>query len=177
MEMRNKIAAVSIGAITFLSVVGGLAAMAGAQDRTPPAATADTGAAAGTEEQDPMLNGSITVADHESLSEADEAAALEGLATISAADAEQAATAAVPGTASPAELENENGSVVYEVKVVDADGMEHEVIVDAGNGAVLAQEQDDEGSEDEANEGPEDEANEGPEDEAEEGPEAGDATN
>ncbi len=71
---------------------------------------------------------------------------LEGLAQIDRAAAEKAALAAVPGEAKETELENENGFVVYEVEVAGEDGKLHEVVVDAGNGKVLAQEV--EGSED-----------------------------
>ncbi|MGI9017968.1 MAG: PepSY domain-containing protein [Euzebya sp.] len=157
MEVKSKIAAVSIGAVTSLGLVGGLAALAGAQTRAPSAPAADSQPAAdaqGAEENDPALNSSITAPQDESLSEADEATALEDLATITPAQAEQAAADTVGGTAGTAQLGNENGSVVYEVEVTDDAGMVHEVKVDAGNGSVLAQEA--EGNEaDEVNEGPE----------------------
>lgn len=45
---------------------------------------------------------------------------------------------AVPGTAGEVELENENGSVVYSVEIT-ANGITADVMVDAGNGKVLAQ--------------------------------------
>lgn len=72
----------------------------------------------------------------------------------------------MPGTVSEAEVENENGAVVWEVKITDADGVSHEVAVDAGNGAVLATDVVDDGEdpeEGEAAEGPEEEHAEGPE--------------
>jgi uncharacterized membrane protein YkoI len=65
---------------------------------------------------------------------------LEGLARIDKAAAENAALGAVPGEVKETELENENGFVVYEVEVAGKDGKLHEVVVDAGNGKVLAQE-------------------------------------
>lgn len=159
MEIRNKITGVAVGAVASVGLLTGAAALAGAQ--TPPDTTTDPGVTAPadaaqdtTEEQDPALNGSITAPEDESLSEAEENAGLSDLATISAAEAEQAAADAVGGTAGTTQLENENGSVVYEVDVTDASGGVTEVKVDAGNGAVLDQEMDNEA--DEANEGPED---------------------
>jgi uncharacterized membrane protein YkoI len=65
---------------------------------------------------------------------------LEGLARIDRAAAEKAALGAVPGEVRETELENESGFVVYEVEVAGKDGNFHEVVVDAGNGKVLAQE-------------------------------------
>jgi uncharacterized membrane protein YkoI len=65
-------------------------------------------------------------------------ATLHTLATQTAAQASAAATAAVPGAAGPAELIYDNGSVVYRVIVTGSDGTRTEVIVDAGNGTVLA---------------------------------------
>lgn len=124
--------------------------------------------------QEPAYTSSITVDDTAESSEADEAAALAGSAKITADEARAAALAAVPGTAEEVELENENGNVVYGVEVTDANGAEHDVKVDAGNGTVLAQEADDADEGDEANEGAEgdddaesnDDADEGPEDDA-----------
>lgn len=75
--------------------------------------------------------------DHEG-SEAAEDLALAKLATIDLAQAARAGAAAVPGgSATSAELENEHGNVVYVVEVVSGAG-ETEVIIDAGNGHVLA---------------------------------------
>ena len=70
-------------------------------------------------------------------SEADEAAALQGQATISAADAEAAALAANPGTSVvQTELDDENGSVVYSVELDNGS----DVKVDAANGTIVATE-------------------------------------
>jgi uncharacterized membrane protein YkoI len=63
---------------------------------------------------------------------------LGGLAKIDRAAAEKAALDAVPGEVREVELESESGFVVYEVEVAGNDGTVHEVIVDAGNGEVLA---------------------------------------
>lgn len=101
--------------------------------------------------QEPSYTGSITAPEVDGASEADEVKALEALATISSDQATQAALAAVPGTVDEVELENENGSVVYDVEVKTADGKLVDVTVDAGDGTVLAQEAD----EDEAGEGSE----------------------
>jgi len=92
------------------------------------------------DEQQPQYAGSITVdeAQYHGMSEADEAAALQSKATISAADAEQAAIAANPGTTVvKTELDNENGVLVYSVEL--SNGMD--VKVDAGNGQILHTEQ------------------------------------
>ncbi|MCO7220061.1 PepSY domain-containing protein [Klenkia sp. PcliD-1-E] len=68
-----------------------------------------------------------------------EQAALQALATVTQAQAEQAALAAVPGSVTETDLDAENGYVVYSVEVNGADGTVTEVTVDAGNGSVLAQ--------------------------------------
>jgi hypothetical protein len=68
---------------------------------------------------------------------------LEGLARIDRAAAEKAALGAVPGEVKETELENENGFVVYGVEIQGKDGRLHEVVVDAGNGKILAQEMED----------------------------------
>lgn len=58
-------------------------------------------------------------------------------AKISLQDAISAATKKVPGKAIEAELESEDGFLVYEVKVMSADKNITEVYVDAGNSAIL----------------------------------------
>jgi uncharacterized membrane protein YkoI len=86
--------------------------------------------------QDPTYAASIAVgqAATEGMSEADEAAALQSKATISAADAEAAALAANSGaTVVKTELDNENGALVYSVELSNG----ADVKVDAGNGAIL----------------------------------------
>ena len=71
-------------------------------------------------------------------SEAAQDAALAALATVTPDEASAAALASQPGTVEEVELDNEAGNVVYEVEIVDDAGAEFEVIIDAGNGAVLA---------------------------------------
>ncbi len=85
--------------------------------------------------------------------DAAEQAKLAKLAKVSADDAVKKATAAVPGKAAPAELDDEDGKVVYEVEIIQDDGTEVDVIIDAINGDVIAQETDADSHE--ANEAPE----------------------
>jgi uncharacterized membrane protein YkoI len=91
------------------------------------------------QEQDgqfPSYGSSIRVNDtqYEGTSEADEAAALTDLATITPEQAKAAALQANPGTTVvKVELDNENGALVYSVEL--SNGMD--VKVDAGNAAVL----------------------------------------
>ena len=92
------------------------------------------------DEQQPQYTGSIIVdeSQYEGMSEADEAAALQALATISSSEAEVAALAANPGTTVvKSELDSENGVLVYSVELNN--GMD--VKVDAGNGEILHTEQ------------------------------------
>jgi len=91
---------------------------------------------AGPDEQTPSYAGSISLDQTatEGMSETDEAAALAGQATISVDEAKAAAVAANPGTTVvKAELDNENGSLVYSVELSNGS----DVKVDAGNGAIL----------------------------------------
>ena len=108
---------------------------------------------------EPSYTGSIPVdaTATDGLSEADESTALQDQATISATDAEAAALAANPGAkVVKSELDNENGYLVFSVELDN--GLD--VKVDAGNGTILASDQDsDEGDADEANESGEDDAN------------------
>jgi uncharacterized membrane protein YkoI len=53
----------------------------------------------------------------------------------------QAATRQTHGKVIETELENENGFLVWEVKSIAQDGSLTEVYIDAGNGKVLAMEQ------------------------------------
>lgn len=81
-------------------------------------------------------------AEDESVTEAEEATQLEGLAKITAEHASSAASDAVPGDVTKVELDNENGSVVYSVEITDTAGAEVDVKVDAGNGTILDQQAD-----------------------------------
>lgn len=157
MNVRKTITT-SVLALGVLAGSAGIASAVTAQGSTgQPAASTAT---AEDETQDPTLNGSVQSPEIEGRSEADESAELEPLASITAEDASSAALAANAGaTVNDVQLENDNGSVVYEVDMTDASGTAIEVKVDAGNGAVLAQESGDdeasagaEGTESEADE-------------------------
>ncbi len=80
--------------------------------------------------------------DSEDKADTAEQAKLEKVAKIDADAASKAATDKVPGTVDEVELDEEDGNVVYEVDVIARDGTDTEVIVDAGNGKILAQEVD-----------------------------------
>jgi len=101
-----------------------------------PEGTEPPGSDTGPDEQSPSYSSSISVdqTTTEGMSEADEAAALAGQAKISIEDAKAAALAANPGTTVvKAELDNENGALVYSVELSNGS----DVKVDAGNGAIL----------------------------------------
>lgn len=133
------------------ALLGGGTAVALAQTGEPtPPATSSEGSEenGGKDDEGPSVAGGITVP--EQAGEQDEAAeqqALAGLATVTPEEAVRAATTAEPGTAGPAELGDENGSLIYEVTVTRADGSVVEVKIDAGNAAVLATEPEDGGAE------------------------------
>lgn len=147
MDKRQRVitGAVGLAAMAGVGLLGATVAQAG-------------GNGAGSDD-DPVLHGSVSApAEQEGAAETDasdaaESAALEALATVMPDEAEAAALAAVPGTAAQPELENEDGSVVYGVEVTQADGTVIDVKVDAGNGDILAQ--DDESGEAGHDEGPE----------------------
>jgi uncharacterized membrane protein YkoI len=75
-------------------------------------------------------------------------AGLPALARISFEQALKAALAAAPGSVIKAELEVEEGNLVYSFEVVGADKSTTEVEIDAGNGKVLATEKEIDGKED-----------------------------
>jgi uncharacterized membrane protein YkoI len=80
--------------------------------------------------QDLQQNGSIRVGKTQKRE-------YSNLAKISIQDAVTAATKKVPGKVIEAELESEDGYLVYEVKVISPDKQVTEVLVDAGNSAIL----------------------------------------
>ncbi len=139
-----------IGAAVASLLLGGLGTTAfigHAQTANPPAPTGATVQEEnGDTVQDPSYTGSISVDQQatDGMNEADESAALQDQAKISAADAEAAALAANPGAkVVKSELDNENGVLVYSVELDK--GMD--VKVDAGNGAVIYTDQSEDGSE------------------------------
>lgn len=97
--------------------------------------------------QEPSYTGSIKISESNYASESDESAALQSLAKITAADAEKAALAQVPGTVVKTTLDNENGNLVYSVEIKESSGSVKDVKIDAGNGSVLIVESDNGGSE------------------------------
>jgi len=127
-------------AVALGLAVGSVGIAAAATGGSPDSATSEDT----TEVQEPTYTGSIQApAEDESQSEADEAAQLAPLATISADDAAAAASAVVPGDVGKVELDNENGAVVYSVEITDTTGGETDIKVDAGDGTILNQQTDD----------------------------------
>jgi uncharacterized membrane protein YkoI len=61
---------------------------------------------------------------------------------ITMTDAERIALEHVPGTVESIERDRDGGAAVFEVEVRDAQGVEHEVVIDAASGRVLRVEQD-----------------------------------
>ena len=101
-----------------------------------PEGTEAPGSDTGPDVQSPSYSSSISVDQNatDGMSEADEAAALAGQAKITVDQAKAAALAANPGTTVvKAELDNENGALVYSVELSNGS----DVKVDAGNGAIL----------------------------------------
>ncbi|MDP5314793.1 PepSY domain-containing protein [Streptomyces poriferorum] len=64
-------------------------------------------------------------------------AAGSATARVSVGDAASSAVRAVPGTVTEAELDDEDGGLVWELDVYGSDEVWHDVTVDAGNGKVL----------------------------------------
>jgi len=116
---------------------GAVAYQVAAQNNTATQTPALTSVTQDQEVQDPAGQGSIAVKETANEpGEQDESQALTGLAKITADQAKQIAEANVGSTASDVKLENENGSLVYAVKI----GAQ-EVKVDAGDGSILKIEQ------------------------------------
>lgn len=151
----NKFRTAAVTAAAAVGVAAGgygiAAATTGQTDPAPASTEAD-------DVQDPQLNGSIQVDELDGESEADETSRLADQATVSEADAAAAATKAHPGDIGAGQLGNENGSLVWEFTVTQADGSTLEVKVDAGDGSVLAADSADETEADEADEADETEA-------------------
>ncbi len=61
------------------------------------------------------------------------------LAKISVEKATSIAKDKVPGSVLSVGLENEDGFLVYAVNITDQKSVHHEIIVDAGNGKILAE--------------------------------------
>jgi uncharacterized membrane protein YkoI len=139
MRFKRRILGAAALAVLLLGSLGIGVVMA--QQNTPDVAPVAAQQEDGPDQQEPLYGGSIAVdqAQQEDTSEADEAAALQGMATISPEEAKAAAAAANAGTtAVMVELDNENGVLVYSVQM--SNGLD--VKVDAGNGQVVHIEQD-----------------------------------
>lgn len=129
MNIKHYFAGAAVGLTLLAGTVGGGIALA----QTPTGSGQD-------QIETPAYTGSITVDQTrtEGMSEADESAALQGQATITAEQAQAAAEAANAGAkATKVELDNENGVLVYSVQLDN--GLD--VKVDAGNGSILHTEQ------------------------------------
>ena len=102
------------------------------------------GTSAAARRQAPAYTSSVQVQNHDHQergrreAERSEGAQLASLARIDVAQATAAALAQVPGTVLKAELDNENGNVVYSVEILTSTQEVKEVKVDAGTGQVLA---------------------------------------
>ncbi len=142
-------------ALAGLGITAGAAAISAAATSTttpttpPPAHQAPAQPDTQSSGDSPDYRGSVTVPQVPDTSksaddEAADTAALAHLAKVTPEQAASAATASVPGSAGKVQLEDENGNVVYGVEVTTANGSRVDVKVDAGNGAVLHQESDDE---------------------------------
>ncbi len=123
LKKRFKIVAVSILAGSFV-----LLSVAGLQAQ-----------GSRTKQTDTSNKGSIYAGEHEK-GTAQGDAELAGQARITAADAVKAASNAYPGyTTDRVEIENENGYLIYSVKMLDKSGKVLHVKVDAGDAKILAE--------------------------------------
>lgn len=140
---RRKITYIGAGVAT-LTLVGGVGTAVGVAATHSMADEewqqgASVAASGWDHDADPAIIGTIQVpAETERLNDQAEDEALQALATITPEAAQQAATRAITGTPSAAWVDEEDGWLVYEVYVIDAQGTMTEVTVDAGNGEVLA---------------------------------------
>ena len=129
--MKNSLKTVlGIGLVAAIGA-GGTAMVANAKGDATAAPEARISQAADSEAnegpEDEANEGSENEAD-----EAQEAAQYQSLAKITAAQAQQTAEVAQGSTATKVELDEEDGSLVYEVEFANA-----EVLVDAGDGKIL----------------------------------------
>lgn len=130
--MKNSVKTVlGIGLVTALGA-GGVALVANAEGDSPASAriaqAVDSEANEGPEDE--ANEGPENEA--EEGNEAEEMSQYQALATVTPEQAQQTAEAAQGGTATKVELDEEDGSLVYEVEFANA-----EVLVDAGNGEIL----------------------------------------
>jgi uncharacterized membrane protein YkoI len=95
-----------------------------------------------TEVQDPNEQGKESATETPEVQDPNEQAKLQQAATLTQDQATASALKQVPGTVKAVELEDENGTVVYGVQIVGADGKSYDVKVDAKTGTVLKAEND-----------------------------------
>ncbi|MCB8919998.1 MAG: PepSY domain-containing protein [Ardenticatenaceae bacterium] len=154
MKINKRIATTVMLAGLLVGSLGVGLTLTGKPGAAAAAPVQQTQAVDGDTAQEPFYTGSIPMdeAQTDGMSEADESAALQGQAIVSADEAKAAAEAANPGANTvKVELDNENGMLVYSVALDN--GLD--VKIDAGNAAILHTEQagDDAAEEDnEANE-------------------------
>jgi uncharacterized membrane protein YkoI len=143
MTMKHWLTGVGAGSLLVMGgLLAGPVASFASNSTTAPSAVVAQQEADG--EQDPSYIGTIHIDDSVEMSEDQEAATLQSLATITQDQAEQAALASAPGASvAKVELDNENGWVVYSVTLDNGT----EVKVDAGDGQVLSTEADEGDSE------------------------------
>lgn len=168
--MNKKIIAYLASGLLLFGAVTGLGALqARAAVTADPVVHVDNAQQQQRNEQDQSYTSSIRTNNPQDAGEAKgqdneaaESSSLQSLAKINADEAKAAALKAVPGTVKQVSLDNENGNVVYSVAVQTVKGVT-DVKVDAGNGQVLAQdnEQDKEGGEQDKEGGQENDAAEG----------------
>ena len=133
-----------VGSLAGLLLLGGIAttgiAAANAANHAAPTSPASSSAQSDKNEpKEANIKGSISVT--ESATEESDAAESAKLATVDEKGANAAALASVPGASLVStHLEEEDGSLVYDVSVKDKAGVVTEVIVDAGNAKILASE-------------------------------------
>ncbi|HHW56821.1 Peptidase propeptide and YPEB domain-containing protein [Thermoanaerobacter thermohydrosulfuricus] len=152
--MDKKLISYVVAGAMALGLVGGVAYQGIAKAQGTPTAVTYTATTTtdkqNIDEQQPMYQGSIKVTnpqdnakDNEVVkdNEAQESVQLASLAKITPDEAKAAALKAVPGTIEKVGLDNENGYLVYSVEI-KTNNDTVDVKVDAGNGAVLAQDKD-----------------------------------
>ncbi|MGB3829098.1 MAG: PepSY domain-containing protein [Ornithinimicrobium sp.] len=153
MKTDGKKIAIAAAALGGVLLAGGATIAAAAPDDSKSTGTSDEASFTGTitapaemPEGDETKEGSA----EEKAQEEAETTALADLATVNEDQARTSATDAVPGTVGKIELDDEDGFVVWEAEITQADGTMVEVLIDAGDGRVLTQEVedvDDEGDE------------------------------
>ena len=136
--MSKKLISYMVAGAMALGLIGGATykriAKAQTSPSTPPAVTATKAATSNgqqnVEEQQPVYQGTIKVANPQ-----DNGKGSEG---VKDNEAKTAALKIVPGTVEKVSLDNENGYLVYSVEIKTNSSV-IDVKIDAGNGAVLAQ--------------------------------------